>query len=485
MSVSGPGLVRSFALAVMLVLVPVASTAPQARGVGAAATTTLQLTGTGVGSALAIDVSPNAMPLPGTSSPCDVSNARDQGASCYYTVGQGENVTLKPVDATGFVGWSVFECEGTGPCVVNMDSDRSVVATWTPTSLGIAPAFGPSPAQEEKITSSDGKISCSSTGVGDCSAEFEAFALVTLTASPADAFSGWSGVTPGDPGQHSACLEAGTSPTCTLFLSGNDVVGAKFKDATEDPEVVPPRQKVRLRVVIDAKSGGTVTSSRSRLSENINCGSVCSARFEQGENPTLTAQATTAGSRFIGWRGGSPYCTTNAHCRYPVFRTTSIKALFTAPPPPDKTLTLTKAGSGTGTVTSSPAGISCGSTCAHAFKHGTTVTLTAVASARSRFAGWSGECSGTGSCTLTMSANRSVAATFKVLCVVPKVKGKRLRAAKRAIRKAHCSVGKVTTAFSERVKKGRVISQKPKAGKKLAAGSKVKLKASKGKKPKS
>jgi PASTA domain/Divergent InlB B-repeat domain len=470
---------------VLLVLVPAASTAQEAKGVRAAPpTTTLQLTGTGVGSALAVDVSPNAVPLPGTSDPCDVSNARDQGASCFYTVGQGENVTLTPVSSTGFVGWSVFECEGTGPCVVNMDSDRSVVATWTPTSLGIAPAFGISPPQEEKITSSDGKISCSSTGVGSCSTDkYEAFALVTLTASPESAFDSWSGVTSGDPGQHSACLEAGTSPTCTLILSGNDVVGAKFKDASEDPEVIPPRQKVRLRVVIDAKSGGTVTSSRSRLSERISCGSVCSARFEQGENPTLTAQAG-AGSRFIGWRGGSPYCTTNAHCRYPAFRTTSIKALFTVPPPPDKMLTVTKAGRGTGAVTSSPAGITCGSTCTHAFNHGTAVTLTAVASARSRFGGWSGACSGTGSCSLTMSAARSVTATFKVLCVVPKVKGKKLRAAKQAIRRAHCAVGTVTRAFSAKVKKGRVISQKPKPGKKLAAGSKIKLKVSKGKKKK-
>lgn len=462
----------------MLVLVPAASTAPEARGVGAAPITTLQLTGTGVGSTLAVDVSANAVPLPGTADPCDVSNARDQGASCFYAVAQGENVTLTPVDATGFVGWSVFECEGTGACVVNMDSDRSVVATWSPTTLEISSAFGPSPSQE-KITSSDGKINCLPSG-GTCSAEFDAFALVTLTASPPEEFDSWSGVTTGDPGQHSACFEAGTSPTCTLFLSGNDVVGAKFKGAG-DPDVVPPRQKVRLRVLVDAKSGGTVTSSRSRLSEKIDCGAICSARFEQGENPTLTAQPLR-GSKFLGWRGGRPYCTSNPTCHYPTFRLTSIKAVFTPPPPPDKTLTLTKAGGGTGTVTSSPAGISCGSTCAHAFRHGIAVTLTAVASARSRFAGWSGACSGTGSCTLTMSANRSVTATFKVLCVVPKVKGKRLRAAKQAIRRAHCSVGKVTRAFSASVKKGRVISQKPKPGKKLAARSKVKLKVSKGKK---
>jgi PASTA domain-containing protein/List-Bact-rpt repeat protein len=459
-------LARSFALAVLLVFVP-ASTAPAAQDVRSA-TTTLQLTGTGVGNALAVDVSPNAVPLPGTSDPCDVSNTIDQGASCRYTVTQGENVTLTPSPATGFVGWSVFECEGTGQCVVNMDSDRSVVATWTPTTFGIAPAFGPSPAQEEKVTSSDGKISCSSTGVGDCGTEYAAFAPVTLTASPASAFDKWSG----------ACSEAGTSPTCMVILSGNDVAGAKFKDATEDPLVIPPRQNIRLSVVVDAKTGGTVTSSRSRLSERITCGSVCSARFEQGETPALTAEHA-AGTRFLGWRGGGPYCTTNPICRYPAFRLTSIKALFTLP---DKTLTLTTAGSGTGTVTSSPAGISCGSTCTHAFEHGTAVTLTAAASARSEFAGWSGDCSGTGACTLTMSADRAVTATFDVLCVVPNVKGKKLPAAKRAITKANCSLGKVTRTFSKSVKKGRVISQGPKPGKALTAGSKVELKVSKGKK---
>jgi alpha-tubulin suppressor-like RCC1 family protein len=67
-------------------------------------------------------------------------------------------------------------------------------------------------------------------------------------------------------------------------------------------------------------------------------------------------------------------------------------------------------------------------------------------------------------------------------CVVPKVTGTKLAAAKRAIRKAHCSVGKVTKAYSKRVKKGRVISQKPKPGKTLPKGSKINLTVSKGKK---
>jgi uncharacterized delta-60 repeat protein len=69
-----------------------------------------------------------------------------------------------------------------------------------------------------------------------------------------------------------------------------------------------------------------------------------------------------------------------------------------------------------------------------------------------------------------------------VLCVVPKVKGETLRAAERAIRRANCSVWGVTRAFSATVKKGRVISQKPKPGKRLAAGFGIKLTVSKGKK---
>jgi len=75
-------------------------------------------------------------------------------------------------------------------------------------------------------------------------------------------------------------------------------------------------------------------------------------------------------------------------------------------------LTVTKAGSGDGTVTSSPAGISCGSGCNEAYGSGTSVTLIAGPSSGSTFKGWTGACTGTGTCTVTMSADRSVTATY-------------------------------------------------------------------------
>lgn len=82
-------------------------------------------------------------------------------------------------------------------------------------------------------------------------------------------------------------------------------------------------------------------------------------------------------------------------------------------------LSLTKAGTGTGLVYSSPSGIYCGSTCtsqSYNFQSSPTqtqVTLYAEATTDHTFTGWSGSgCSGTGNCTVVMSAAKSVQATF-------------------------------------------------------------------------
>ena len=79
------------------------------------------------------------------------------------------------------------------------------------------------------------------------------------------------------------------------------------------------------------------------------------------------------------------------------------------------TLRVSKAGSGGGTVTGP--GISCGSDCTEQYQQGTSVTLSAAANANSVFAGWSGACSGTGSCTVSMSGDKNVTATFQSLGV--------------------------------------------------------------------
>jgi len=76
-------------------------------------------------------------------------------------------------------------------------------------------------------------------------------------------------------------------------------------------------------------------------------------------------------------------------------------------------LTVTKAGNGRGTVTSPAPGIACGHQCSWSYSSSTSVSLTATAATDSVFSGWSGGgCSGTGVCSLTLTGNTSVTATF-------------------------------------------------------------------------
>jgi hypothetical protein len=65
-------------------------------------------------------------------------------------------------------------------------------------------------------------------------------------------------------------------------------------------------------------------------------------------------------------------------------------------------------------------------------------------------------------------------------CVVPAVVGKSLAAARAAIRRSHCRAGRITRARSTTVPKGRVLSQRPAAGRRLARGAEVNLVVSRG-----
>ncbi len=79
-------------------------------------------------------------------------------------------------------------------------------------------------------------------------------------------------------------------------------------------------------------------------------------------------------------------------------------------------LMVQKDGAGSGTVTSSsPSGVSCGTTCGMELSHNSSITLTATPAAGSYFTGWSGACSGTSAiCTITMGANMTATASFSL-----------------------------------------------------------------------
>jgi hypothetical protein len=67
-----------------------------------------------------------------------------------------------------------------------------------------------------------------------------------------------------------------------------------------------------------------------------------------------------------------------------------------------------------------------------------------------------------------------------VRCQVPRTKGMKLPAAEKALRHSHCKVGKIKQQKSRAVRRGRVTSTSPRAGRTLRGGGKVELFVSKG-----
>src|SRR5206468_12320014 len=94
--------------------------------------------------------------------------------------------------------------------------------------------------------------------------------------------------------------------------------------------------------------------------------------------------APVAGSVFTGWSGG---CTGTGACTAILTSATTATATFDVP---TFTLTASKAGTSDGMVTSTPAGITGGASCAGGYASGTAVTLTAAPAAGSVCDGWSG-----------------------------------------------------------------------------------------------
>lgn len=152
---------------------------------------------------------------------------------------------------------------------------------------------------------------------------------------------------------------------------------------------------------------GTGTGAVISTPSGIICGATCSGTYASGTAVTLTA-SPASGSSFTGWNGGG--CSATGTCTVTLTASTTVTASFALN---SVGLTVSKAGAGTGTVTSTPAGISCGTTCSASYAYGTAVTLKATPATGSTFGGWSGGgCSGTGACTVALSAATTVTATF-------------------------------------------------------------------------
>ncbi len=165
-------------------------------------------------------------------------------------------------------------------------------------------------------------------------------------------------------------------------------------------------QAITVRAELAASLTGNGSGSVVSEPAGIDCGATCAAMFDAPTVVTLTPSAAP-GSMFVGWSGACAEAGLG-----PCTLTVDDSRLAIAKFSPLYALSVARAGAGTGEITSDPAGLACGATCAADFVEGTVVTLSATPSATSVFAGWSGACSGMGTCVVPMDAAQAVTATF-------------------------------------------------------------------------
>ena len=320
------------------------------------------------------------------------------GTICSQSVTLGAALTLTATPAPGsaFTGWSA-PCSGTGTCAVTVKAATTVTATFTVADSEPEPPGAPGVTQ----------LSADATGV--------TFAFTWTAGAGATSYRAMAAFNDGSALQQGTVTglslqlklpyhSSGAASNGFVCIQSANAIGQTSADQSCAGLTVPARQApVTLSVVKSGSGSGTVTSAPA----GISCGTTCSQSLVPGTTVTLTAVAAS-GSAFAGW---SAPCSGTGTCRVTVTAGVSVKATFNPSLNP-LTLSVTKSGSGSGTVTSTPAGIDCGVACSLSLIPGSSVTLTATPAAGSGFTGWGGACTGTGNCTVTMSAAKTVTATF-------------------------------------------------------------------------
>lgn len=335
-----------------------------------------------------------------TSSPAGIScaiNGSITTGTCAFTFPGDANVVLTatPASGTELIGWS-GDCLLTqgAACTVSMNQARNVGVVFRALRTLAVTAAG---AGGGTITSDVGGLTCQALqGVvsGTCSNTFRDGTVVTLTAAPngQSTFGGWTGDCAGI-----------TVPRCQLTMNAARSVTARFN------------APVPISITGIGLGSGTVSSSPAGLACTLTAASgqgSCSTLFDDGATVTLTASAATEHS-FHSWSG----CTTASGTTCTVVVASPGKAITVRFDPPTQ-LTVIPSGTGDGQVVGG-AVISCNrnngqnsGACARTLANGSSILLNAIPDGYSTFTGWTGACSGTGTCAVTMDQSKTVGAVF-------------------------------------------------------------------------
>jgi len=314
------------------------------------------------------------------------------GVDCTEDYAQYTTVALTALPAGGstFVGWS-GDCSGVLPiALVSLDADKTCTATfevartlnvWTAGTGG------------GTVSSVPPGINCPS----DCAEGYPHGMPVLLTAAAdeGDVFAGWSG----------DC--AGADPTATVTMNGDKSCTATFM----------PGASINVCKEVDPDDASVWDFALS--------GPTPANAYGLGDTECQLLNSLAEGSYTLSEVADANYATSvdcpgktsdNDHdVDFYLSVGESITCTFTNQGSGGTVylLEVSKAGSGGGTVTSAPPGIDCGGDCVQSYPESTVVQVSAAADGNSVFAGWSGDCSGSGAtATVTMDADKACTAQF-------------------------------------------------------------------------
>ena len=233
------------------------------------------------------------------------------------------------------------------------------------------------------------------------------------TPQPNSSFTGWV-VSPVD----NIVQGCGAAPECWVSIESDTRVTGNFVANASQPEPHFAVTVLRQGPAATGRTGVVVTSTSSPPQANqLDCGVVCTTTFPENAEVTLTA-TVPAGVTFGGWSGpqAPSSCATTISCTLGVAQVSTLIASFNVQTFP---LAVTEVGQG-GIISNVQPGIHCGdggTDCTVAFASGAQIVLQATPDDGHRFQGWTGACSGTSTCTVTMSGAQNVTATFVSVAV--------------------------------------------------------------------
>lgn len=323
------------------------------------------------------------------------------GAVCSADIEAGAVITLTATEGAEslFTGWG-GACTGASyTCILTMTQALSVTATFAPLHQFSLEVSGNGNVLVSTAAGSADDVTCAANQ--QCDQVVISGTIVSLTASPEQGhhFVEWSGQT--CEADADALIE-----TCSLTMHASKGVTAVFA----------PDEFV-FNILFEGNGNGDIDfivggDGGDAIDECDNGGGVCQRTFYHGDQLIILA-TPEADSVFEGYTG---FCGSviETECRISVSAPLTLTAHFLLKV---YEVSVGKGGSGVGSITvTSPADV-CQSKapCVFTTTHGSQVSAQAAAfpSAGSRFAGWSGDCSGDEPiCTLTITGSTKITGSF-------------------------------------------------------------------------